>query len=121
MLLSLKGYSVSAIQERLAEEDVKISMVSLFALCKKFRECGTVTDIPRQAMAKKLNNEQLQFIDDSLKENDELMRQLHALLYIHWLDLNASLSTIKRARQSLGWVKSRPKYCQIVREVNMEK
>ena len=37
MLLSLKGYSVSAIQERLAEEDVKISKVSLFALCKKFR------------------------------------------------------------------------------------
>ena len=64
----------------------------LFLLFVKNLERGSITDIPRQAMAKKLNNEHLQFIDDSLKENDELTaRQLRALLYIHWPDLNASL------------------------------
>ena len=122
MLLSLKGHSVSVIQKRLAE-DVKISKVSLYALCKKFRQHGTIANLPRPpSRTKKLNSEQLQFIDDSLRESDELTaHQLRELLYIHWPGLNVSISTVKRVRRSLGWVTSRPKYCQIVRELNMEK
>ena len=32
--------------------------------------------------------------------------------------LKVSINTIKRARKHLGWVATRPKYCQIVRETN---
>ena len=33
-------------------------------------------------------------------------------------DLKVSEATIKRARKKLGWIKSGPKYCQLVKEKN---
>ena len=45
-------------------------------------------------------------------------RQLHGLLLEKWPMLKVSINTIKRARKHLGWVATRPKYCQIVRETN---
>ena len=35
--------------------------------------------------------------------------------------LDVSLSTVKRARQELGWVSTTPRYCQLIREANKEK
>ena len=32
-----------------------------------------------------------------------------------------SLSTVKRARQDLGWVINSPKYCQLIRDANKTK
>ena len=75
------------------------------------------TDLP----AKKhiFSEEQIQFIDEVMVENDELTaRQFHTLLDTRWPHLMVSLSTIKRAKRKLGWVASRPKYCQLVREKN---
>ena len=49
-------------------------------------------------------------------------RQLLLKLQDQWPRFNASLATIKRAgKEDLGWVKSRPKYCQLIRNVNKEK
>ena len=72
---------------------------------------------------KELDNEKLQFIDEALAANDELTaRQLLLMLQDHWPCFNASLSTIKRARMDdLGWVKSRPKYCQLILTATKEK
>ena len=35
--------------------------------------------------------------------------------------LDVSLSTVKRARQDLGWVSTMPRYCQLISEANKEK
>ena len=57
-----------------------------------------------------------------MAKNDELTgRQMRELLHEKWPNLDVSISTIKQARQSIGWVSTRPKYCQLVRAVNMEK
>ena len=43
------------------------------------------------------------------------------MLQEKWPDLSISLSTIKRARKDdLGWVKSKPKYCQLIRNANKD-
>ena len=58
-------------------------------------------------------SEQIKFIDNTMAENDELMgRQMRELLHEKWPNLDVTISTIKRAR---------PKYCLLVRAVNMEK
>ena len=49
-----------------------------------------------------------------MAENDELLHE-------KWPNLDVSISTTKRVRQNIGWVSTRPKYCQLVRAVNMEK
>ena len=122
VLLKNSGYTMKEIRERLLEEDISISLVSLFRLLKKYNEHGTIRDLPRPPPITRLNREQVQYVDCCMAGNDELTaRQLHALLLKEWPDLNVSLSTIKKERRNLGWVSTRPKYCQLVRERNKEK
>ena len=43
------------------------------------------------------------------------------MLEERWPDLQVSLSTIKRARKyDLGWIRTRPKYCQLIRVANVQ-
>ena len=57
-----------------------------------------------------------------MTENDELTaRKTRQLLEERWPDTNVSINTIKRARKHLGWVATRPKYSQLVREANKDK
>ena len=51
------GYSVSAIHKRIAEEGVSVSVRSLYKLCRKYRERGSVLDLQRQRRSKKLTPE----------------------------------------------------------------
>ena len=66
---------------------------------------------------KKLSKEQYVFIDNVMVENDGLTaRQLRDLVEDRWPETKASLSTYKRARKDLGWIVTRPRYCQLIRE-----
>ena len=117
-----QGYLLKDIQKRLREEDIHISDSALYRLIKKERQYGSISDRPRECVRKKLNSEQVQYIDECMKENDECTaRQLHMLLLNKWPGLEVSVDTIKRERRLLGWVASKPKYCQWVRGGNMEK
>ena len=82
----------------------------------------TIMDLLRARPPSKLSHEQLVFIDDTMAANDELTaRQLCQLLDYHWPGMTLSLSTVKRARRCLGWIATRPKYCQLIREANKAK
>ena len=122
VILSKNGYTLREIKARLEEEGMHISKTSLCLLLKKYRETGNVVDRPRARAPKKLTDAHYVFIDNALESDDELTtRKLHHLLVEKFPDLNVSHSTIKRARRELGWVSSRPKYCQMIRENNKEK
>ena len=114
-----KGYSVSTITRRLKEENTFISQQSLYRLMQKFRSCGIIQDLPRRKRSMKLSNEMLQFINLQLQQNDELTsRQLQSSLKEKYPLLNVSLPTIRRARKKLGWVCTKPHYCQLIRDLN---
>ena len=116
------GYSVAAIQQRLKEEDVVITKRSLYRLVKKFKEKGVYKDLPRRAQDKKLTTEMLSMINNELKENDEATaRYLRAMLIEKYPELEVTISTVKRQRQALGWVNTRPHYCQLIRTLNKTK
>ena len=58
------------------------------------------------------------FIEEELRKNDELTSTaINASLKRKWPDLRTSALTIKRVRQGMGWVCTRPHYCQLLREV----
>ena len=70
----------------------------------------------------KLSNEMLQFINLQLQENDELTsRQLQSSLKEKYPLLNVSLPTIRGARKKLGWICTKPHYCQLIRDLNKRK
>ena len=116
------GLSYQEIQHHLEEEDIKISLVSLWKLVSKYRRTGSVVDRPCLRPPRKLSDDCYVLIDNLLSENDELTtRMLLLRLKENDPQLDVSLSTVKQARQELGWVSTTPRYCQLMREANKEK
>ena len=118
VFLSRSGYSVSQIKKRLEQENIRISLVALYNLLKKYNQLGRLIDLPRRTRPTKLNNVMRLFLNQKLSENDELTaREAHNLLTQQWPTLQVSLPTIKRIRQKIGWVCTKPHYCQMIRDV----
>ena len=110
------GYKIGDIQKRLEDENVCTTTRSLYRLIKKFKDTGRYTDLPRRARDKKLSPDMLAVMEDTLKENDEATAsELRGILVQKYPDLDVSVSTIKYQRRALGWVSTRPHYCQLIR------
>ena len=119
LVLKGLGYSVSDITKRLNEENISISRQAIFNLIKKYRETGSLLDLSRRARDRKLKEPMLQVLNEALTENDELTaRQARSLLTEKWPELQVSIPTIKRIWKEIGWVCTRPHYCQMVCEVS---
>lgn len=113
------GFSVIDIRKRLEEENISISLQALFNLIKKHRDVGRLLDLPRRARPRKLNDEMMAFMNHAMSENDELTAtRARSLLVERWPALQVSLPTVKRVRKNLGWVCTRPHYCQLLRDVS---
>ena len=116
------GYSMAAIQQRLEEEDITITKRSLYRLIKKFKEKGVYTDLHRRERDKKLTQELLTMMNNELLENDEATaRHFRAMLIEKYPELAVTISTVKRQCHALGWVNTRPHYCQLIRNLNKTK
>ena len=103
----------------LAEENIAISLQALFNLLRKHKDTGRLIDLPRRARPRKLNDEMMAFLNQAMAEDDKLTaRRARCLLTERWSTLQVSLPTIKRVRQNLGWVCTRPHYCQLLRDVS---
>ena len=108
------GYPVVKIRKRLSVENISVSSQALFALIKKHCEMGKLLDFTRRARPKKLTQEMMEMLNAALSNNDELTaRQVRDLLTERWRENQVSLPMIKRVRRKeLGWVCTRPRYCQ---------
>ena len=86
-------------------------------------ETGNVIDRHRNPQKRTLTRVHERFIDKALRENDELTaHKLKEMLISRWPELKAvSVANIKRCRKRLGWVVTRPRYCQLIREGNKRK
>ena len=119
VVLKQSGYSIAEIKQRLSEENISISLQSLFSLVKKYNETGKLIDMPRRARPRKLTTEMMAMLNQLLSENDELTsRRIRLSLLEKWPSLQVSLPTIKRVRREIGWVCTRPHYCQLLRDVS---
>ena len=112
------GYSVTFIVQRLDEENVQVSKRAVYDLVNKFRLKGVIKDLPRRKKTRILTDEMKKFIEEELQKNDELTSTaINASLIRKWPDVRVSASTIKRVRRDMGWVCTKPHYCQLLREV----
>ena len=120
IVLRRQGCSIRQIHKRLKEEGTEVSIRSLQRLCVKFQLMHTVQDLPRAPKPRLLTPEMVATIEESLRNDDELTsRKLKQKLGENFAELpDVSLATIRRNRRELGWVCTRPHYCQLIRETN---
>ena len=119
IILVANGYSLSMVHRRLLEKGTPISLQALYNLTKKFNEKGVFVDLPRRRRQGKLTEYMKKFIEEEMKNNDELTApSIRSLLLERWPELQVSISIIKRVRQEMGWVCTRPHYCQLLRNVS---
>ena len=112
------GYSVSSIFQRLQQENVDVSKRAIYYLVKKFRVQGSVKNLPRRKRSRILTQQMKNFIEEEYRKNDKLTSTaIKSLLLTKWPDVQVSIATIKRVRREMGWVCTRPHYCQLLREV----
>ena len=122
IVLHSAGFPVAAIKTRLNEEKIFVTRWSLDRLIKKFRETKKYTDLHRRKREKKITQEMADVMNNEMERNDEVTAmQVRDILIQKYPGLEVSLSTIKRQRQQLGWVSTRPHYCQLIRELNKVK
>lgn len=121
IMLQRLGYSLRDIQKRLKEEGTNVTLRSLYYLSAKFKKFHTIRDLHRTPRKRLLTAEMMTAIENSLRNDDELTaRKLRRKLSEMFPDdfPDVSISTIKRCRKEMGWVSTRPHYCQLIREAN---
>ena len=67
-----RGHSVSSIRERLAEENVSISLKGLL---KKYREKQMIVNLPHQRRRRIITDKMRIFVEQEMAKNDELTSQ----------------------------------------------
>ena len=66
LVLKRQGYSVTAIRQRLLEEHIPVSKTAMYSLLKKYERLKTIMDRPRSHFDKKLDNEKLRLMHETL-------------------------------------------------------
>lgn len=109
-------YTVSEIQ-RLREENISISLQSLHNLLQKFLDA-----MQRKSSQRRITAEMRAATEEMYNRNDELTStRIRCLLTERWPDLQVSISTIKCTWKEMGWVCTRPHYCQLLCHFNKRK
>jgi len=117
--LHSRGYTVTEIRRRLQEENISVSRQALHNLLRKFLDKRIIKDLPRRSKQRKITEEMRSAIEEAYNGNDELTSTgIKSLLMARWPDLQVSIQTIKRTRKDMGWVCTRPHYCQLLRPVS---
>ena len=81
VLLHRNGCSIAEIRARLIEENVPVSLGSIYKLLKKYEDTGNIVDCKRRPSTPKfLQPEHLHFLDEALVENDELTAENDELI-----------------------------------------
>ena len=114
--------SISLIVRILAEDDCKISRLSVKRFLKRFQERQSFENAPQIGRPEEsVTMELMNFIDAEMEKNDELTAPKLRRKLQEEFGVNFSESKVKRLSKKLGWVQRGTKYCQLIREANRTK
>ena len=116
-LLHKQGLHPAGIFTSLKSEGLSVSFSSVTRIIKRLRITGSVSNLPRSGRPQKLSIEAKAFIDQQMRNNDEMTSaQIKKKLAKHGVDV--SLSTVRRSRKQQGWTLQRTRYCQLICNAN---
>ena len=116
-LLHKQGLHPAGIFTSLKSEGLSVSFPSVTRIIKKLRITGSVKNLPRSGRPQKLSIEAKAFIDQQMRNNDEMTSaQIKKKLAKHGVAVSSS--TVRRSRKQQGWTLQRTRYCQLIRDAN---
>ena len=117
-----RGMNIGKIAKTLANDDCKISRLSVRRFLKRFQERQSFENAPLPGRpAEDVTPELMSFIDKQMEQNDELTAPNFRKKIFEEFEVMFSESKVKRLRKKLGWVHTGTKYCQLIREPNRAK
>ena len=121
LYLRSKGFRAPTIARILKEEEkLPVTRVGVHEFLRRFDQSGCLSRFPGSGRPSKITTEIKQIVEAQMRLDDETTaHQLHSLLKLKGYSL--SLKTILRCRSSLGWTFRGSAYCQLIRDVNMQK
>ena len=97
-----------------------VSFPSVARLVKRLKSNGTLANLPRSGRPSKLSMEAKDFINEQMRNNDEMTSgQIQRKLEKRGVAVSSSL--VRRSRKELGWTLQRTAYCQLIRDANKVK
>jgi len=116
--LSNKGFKTPVIIMKLRNEDILTTRQTVNRIIRRYKECGRISHRQKSGRQPKITLEIKNFIDKSYNDNDEYSaRELQKLIKKKFNRIIA-VTSIKCVRRKLGWKKSGPGYCQMIRPAN---
>ena len=116
-LLHKQGLHPAGIFASLKSEGLSVSFPSVTHIIKKLSITGSVANLPRSGRPQKLSIEGKAFIDQQMRNNDEMTSaQIKKKLAKHGVAVSSS--TVRRSRKQQGWTLQRTRYCQLIRDAN---
>ncbi|CAB4007133.1 Transposable element Tcb2 transposase [Paramuricea clavata] len=121
--LRMANNSIVNIVRILQEEDgIKTSRTSVSSFIARYQRTGSIDDAQRSGRKSILSEEDVSFIDEKMKANDELTSGEIQKLLRDERGVTISTSTIRNVRRKkLGWKHEKARYCQLIREKNKVK
>ena len=113
------GLTFVNIQGKLRDEDnVNASRQAISNCWRSFQQTGEIAAHHGGGHQAILQDVHLDFINNKLKENNELTaRELQQMLREQF-NLNASIPTVLRGRKKMGWIYGMTRYCQLITDKN---
>ena len=117
-----RNKNISEIVRTLAEDDCKISRLSVRRFLRRFHERQSFENTPLPGRpAEEVTLPIMNFIDAQMERNDELTAPNLRRKIFEEFKIDFSESKVKRLRKKLGWVQTGTKYCQLIKEANRAK
>ena len=106
--------------EDLAKEGHVVSKSGVALFFKKYAKEGSIGQKPGSGLTGKKTAALLKLVDSHMERDDDLsLEDLKTALQKE--GISVSVSSLHRWRQELGWTTKGTKYCQMVKEANVEK
>ena len=116
-LLHKQGLHPAGIFTSLKSEGLSVSFSSVTRIIKKLRFTSSVKNLPRSGRPQMLSTEAKAFIDQQMRNNDEMTSaQIKKKLAKHGVAVSSS--TVRRSRKQQGWTLQRTRYCQLIQDDN---
>lgn len=116
------GHGYGTIRKLLQDvKGVTVTKRTIRKLCEKFEETGSVANKKKKYPCVFGSDLHLEFLNRSIENDPSSTAKELAALVFEEFNLRVSKTRINDVRRQLGYTSAKPRYCQMIRDVNKEK
>ena len=117
----MSNNSIVSIVKVLEEDGIKTLRNRVSSLIARYQRTGNIDHSQRSGRKPLLREDDKNFIDEKMRENDELTSWELQKLLCGEREVTISTSTIRNARRKLVLKHEKARYCQLIRDKNKTK